>query len=440
MIHFLFLLFLLTSNIFAGPASIPENTLIQDDEIESWLQEVIENCFKVMHVPSKPKIYVINSKQFNAMATYGGVIFVNTQTIVECDNPEQLLGILLHETAHIAGRHLARMEVAMERSTLPMIASTILGGAATLATGNPAPLIVGAAGGGQIAERGMAKHTRSEETNADAAAARAMGRDAKYLVEILQKLESKMSAIGIDPYMLSHPLTQDRMSATRLAAQQNGEPQIKLTESLKNRFYWIQQKIKAYTFDKDQLETTYAHAKDGCEQYGAAIAQYRLNKHDAAVASLKKLYEANASQLYILALIGQIHLETDNLKEALVWLNKAHTKLPRAPGVQMMLAVAILRGHKYTTLKDPYQKVIQLLTFYLDSDRHNAMAWHLLGDAYNKKNDAQSVAACQAQVSYLRGDYDRARNMAVKGSQSSDVSLARQSKDLLIELDNPKEH
>lgn len=418
--------------VHAAPQSVPEDVIIQDTEIESWLQEVVELCFKKLDIKIRPKVYVLNSRDFNAMATYGGVIIVTTATFAECDCAEQLLGILVHEGGHVAGGHLARAEIAAERATIPMIASTILGGAAALATGNMAPLMMGAAGGSQIAERSMAKHSRSEETNADAAAIRLLGRDAKYLVGVLTKLERKMSLAGVDKYIMSHPLTSERIEAARTAAQQGGEPKISLTESQKTRFMWIKNKVRAYR-DKDVLATAYKNPTSDAEQYGKAIALYRQGSTQKALEELKDLIDKHPCPAYVYELLGQIELEASNMSEALKWLNKAHTQLPHAPTINLMFALAIMEGKNKTTLKDPLKKAISLLTDALSSDRENVAVWQLLARAYGEQNRMEHAAACQAQAAYLRGDMLMAKKMAEKGARCADVALAQQCKDLLVE-------
>lgn len=430
-----FFFFALANCSHAGPISIPENVTIQDGEIESWLKEVVELCFKALDIKIRPKVYVLNSKDFNAMATYGGVIIVTTATFVECDCAEQLLGILAHESGHIAGGHLARAEVAAERATLPMIASTLLGGAAALATGNPAPLMMGAAGGSQMAERSMAKHSRGEETNADTAAIRLLGSDAKYLVEVLTKLEKKMSLAGVDRYVMSHPLTSERIEAARTGAQQAKEPKIVLTKIQKERFMWIKNKIRAYSLGKDQLADAYKKTKNHAEDYGLAITQYRQGQTKEAIKALKQLASSHPCKAYVHELIGQIYLETSQVREALQWLNKAQKAQPHSPTINIMLALAIMEGKDKTTLKNPLKKVVSLLTDALSSDRQSLTTWQLLARAYGEQQNMLHAAACQAQAAYLRNDKEMAKKMAEKGRGCPDVALSRQSSDLLAEID-----
>lgn len=426
-----FLCFLCEPVVQAAPLNIPENVAIQDGEIESWLQEIVEFCFQKLGVKIKPKVYVLNSRDFNAMATYGGVVIVTTAAFAECDYADQLFGILLHEGGHVLGGHLARSEIAAEKAMLPMLASTLLGGAAALATGNPAPLMMGAASGSQMAERSMAMHSRGEETCADTAAINILGSDSKYLVEVLTKLEKKMSMAGVDKYMLSHPLTTERIEAARMAAQQGGEPKAKLTELQRERFMWIKHKIRAYSLNNDQLSTTYANPKTDAEKYGQAISFYRQGKTQEALDHLKPLISKHPQKAFVYELMGQICMETNQVKEALVWLNKAHNGMPKASTINIMLALAIMEGKQFTTLKKPYEKAIKLLTTALANDRQSPTTWQLLARAYGEQSMTDYAAACQAQVAYIRDDLKLAKRMAEKGKNCPDKALAQQSKDLL---------
>lgn len=49
---------------------------------------------------------------------------------MELDTPNQLIGVIAHETGHIAGGHLVRRRDAMEDAAVPIIVSMLAGVAA----------------------------------------------------------------------------------------------------------------------------------------------------------------------------------------------------------------------------------------------------------------------------------------------------------------------
>ena len=54
------------------------------------------------------QMVIINDASFNAFVADGRRIFVNFGAILQSETPNQLIGVLAHETGHLAGGHLAR--------------------------------------------------------------------------------------------------------------------------------------------------------------------------------------------------------------------------------------------------------------------------------------------------------------------------------------------
>jgi len=55
------------------------------------------------------RVVIINDRSFNAFVADGRRIFVNAGALMDSDTPNQIIGVLSHETGHIAGGHLARL-------------------------------------------------------------------------------------------------------------------------------------------------------------------------------------------------------------------------------------------------------------------------------------------------------------------------------------------
>ena len=84
--------------------------LIRDAEIEGLLRLYTRPIFKAAGInPKSVKVYIINDSRINAFVAGGQRIFVNTGLITQSKTPNEVIGVLAHETGHIAGGHLARM-------------------------------------------------------------------------------------------------------------------------------------------------------------------------------------------------------------------------------------------------------------------------------------------------------------------------------------------
>src|SRR5436190_10731939 len=97
----------------AHAQALPKNAgipLIRDAEIEQLLRDYTSPILRAANL-SKQNIQVvlINDKTFNAFVADGRRIFVNIGALMEAATPNQIIGVLAHETGHIAGGHLAKL-------------------------------------------------------------------------------------------------------------------------------------------------------------------------------------------------------------------------------------------------------------------------------------------------------------------------------------------
>ena len=110
----------------AGEAAA--QSLIRDAEIEETLRVYTEPLLVAAGVrPEEVHIYIVNDDSVNAFVAGGQNIFVHTGLILAADNPNEVIGVLAHETGHIAGGHLARSREAINRSLGTALISIGLG-------------------------------------------------------------------------------------------------------------------------------------------------------------------------------------------------------------------------------------------------------------------------------------------------------------------------
>ena len=92
------------------------------------------------------------------------------------ETPNEIIGVIAHEAGHIAGGHQQRLREQLARAKTMAIIATLLGagamvaGAATDSRGLAGAGMGVAAGGGEMAQRGLLGYQRTEETTADRSA------------------------------------------------------------------------------------------------------------------------------------------------------------------------------------------------------------------------------------------------------------------------------
>ena len=91
----------------AGPKGPP---VIRDAEIEQLLREYVQPILQAAGLTKQNiQIVIINDRAFNAFVADGRRIFINAGALMEAETPNQVIGVLAHESGHIAGGHLARL-------------------------------------------------------------------------------------------------------------------------------------------------------------------------------------------------------------------------------------------------------------------------------------------------------------------------------------------
>src|ERR1700742_768267 len=108
--------------------------VIRDTEAEQLLRDYTRPILRTAGLEKQNiQIVIINESAFNAFVADGRRIFVNYGAIMQSETPNQLIGVLAHETGHLAGGHLAKLREQLSRAQTQMIIAMLLGAGALIA-------------------------------------------------------------------------------------------------------------------------------------------------------------------------------------------------------------------------------------------------------------------------------------------------------------------
>src|SRR5260370_7794924 len=80
--------------------------IVRDAEIEQLLREYTQPILRTAGLAQQNvQVVIINDRSFNAFVADGRRIFVNGGALMESETPNQIIGVLAHETGHIAAGH-----------------------------------------------------------------------------------------------------------------------------------------------------------------------------------------------------------------------------------------------------------------------------------------------------------------------------------------------
>ena len=113
--------------------------LIRDAEIEQLMRDYTAPILKAAGLSQQNvQVVLINDRAFNAFVMDGRRIFMNVGALYNAKTPNEVIGVLAHETGHMAGGHLSRLREQMANAQTASIIAMLLGVGA---------MVGGAAGG-----------------------------------------------------------------------------------------------------------------------------------------------------------------------------------------------------------------------------------------------------------------------------------------------------
>ena len=151
--------------------------------------------------------YVVESPVLNAFAVPGGYIFVFSGLLARVGNDDELAAVLAHEIGHAHAHHIVRLQ----NAATPWTVAAILG--MLLSAVHP---VLGA-GAVAAAESMALRYSREFEQEADYLGlhyASEAGYDPRAMASFFKHLlaEQRLNPTGVAPYMLTHPLTEERIA------------------------------------------------------------------------------------------------------------------------------------------------------------------------------------------------------------------------------------
>ncbi len=73
------------------------------------------------------QVVLINDRAFNAFVMDGRRIFINVGALYDAKTPNEIIGVLAHETGHMAGGHLSRLREQLANAQTAAIIAMLLG-------------------------------------------------------------------------------------------------------------------------------------------------------------------------------------------------------------------------------------------------------------------------------------------------------------------------
>jgi len=397
--------------------------VIRDTESEQLLREYTRPILRAAGLEKQNiQVVILNESAFNAFVADGRRIFVNYGAMMQSETPNQIIGVLAHETGHLAGGHLAKMREQMSRAQTQMIIAMLLGAGAMVAGARSGNSNSGLANAGAAAisgpqemiRRTLISYVRQQEENADRAGVKfltANGQSARGMYETFKRFTNDVlfAAHGADPYLQSHPMPAERVAALEELARSSPYWDKKDDAALQLRHDMARAKISAFMERQDTVYRRYPMSSDTLpSRYAHAIATYLHGDLRSALVQIDGLIQLQPNNAYFHELRGQALLEGGKPAEAVAPLRKAVQLSNNAPLIEMLLGQALVG----TANKAYTEEAISILRAAVARETEAPIGYTQLAMAYGRKGDYAEADLASAQAAFLRGDNKTARELA----------------------------
>jgi predicted Zn-dependent protease len=379
--------------------------LIRDAETESLIRIYAKPIFNAAGLGSQGiRIHIVNDRGFNAFVVDGHNMFMHAGTLMSAKTPNQVIGVIAHESGHITGGHLARLRTQMQKAKSAALMLQLLGLAA-MAAGAVAGIPgmgqagMGVAYGGQDAAiRSLLAYRQDEESSADQAGMsflNATKQSGRGMIETFEFMQSKLIGVqGINPYLQTHPMPQQRLAQLReLVATSPYHDNVDPPE-LQFRHDLMKAKLFGFLDEPQTVLNRYPKTDLSLPaMYARAIATYRQSGVQAAMPQLDALIAAKPDWPFFYEIKGQFLFESGNPAAAVVPLRESVRLSPNEPLLRVMLGQALL-GTNDRKLVD---EAITNLRTALAREETSAMGYRQLAAAYARKAEAVQAAGAKKQ-------------------------------------------
>ena len=381
-------------------------------EHDPWIEETVKEMTWRLNAQARQQaplaVVIIDNPNINAFAAPGGLIGINTGTIIAAKSMDELASVVAHEVAHISQRHYEHSADERKKAMLLQIGGMLAAIAASAVDGDAGAAVMM---GTQTAamNSGMA-FSRSNEREADRVGMQIMnqaGYNPRAMVSFFATMDQQRQLNQSDNQFLpsfirSHPLSAERLSESQSRAQ--SYPSLSLTQqqrhqSLFDLLYWRVQSSGNHVTETALMSA----AKNSTGAKLALLSWYGKQQRFAEAEQLFQTLSATPSAqrqaLEPLLSITQSQILTEQNKwaQAAKVLEAQQRLYPERRDLRLYLAEALTNSDNPTQA----QTLLKPLTQQQPSDRY---AWQLLQLANEKiaKTTTSPQLAKIATINALR--------------------------------------
>ncbi|WP_256713939.1 M48 family metalloprotease [Psychrobacter sp. C 20.9] len=410
-------------------------------EHDPWVQETVKDMTWRLNAQARQQaplgLVILDNPSINAFAAPGGVIGINTGTILAAKSMDELASVIAHEVAHISQRHYEHSADERKKALLMQVGGMLAAIAASAVDGDAAAAVM--AGSQTASMNSSMAFSRNNEREADRVGMQIMtqaGYDPRAMPRFFATMnqQSQLNQVEnrfLPSFVRSHPLSDERLSESQSRAGQY--PTLSLSQQQRHQalfdlLYW-----RVQVTGKHASEVTLTTAAKN--SLGAKLAlvswygeQQRIKEANEVLTEIHKLPNTQRQSLEPLLSIthSQLLSEQGKWQQAADILESQQRLYPERRDLRLYLAEALTNSNQPSRA----QVLLKPLTEQQPSDRY---AWQSLQLA-NEKLAKTATSPQLANIATINALRYRSYDQLWNGRYESALTSLTQAKQLTENL------
>lgn len=378
-----------------------------DPFILSYTEKLIHGISRYSDLTdSRLSILVVENPSLNAFAVPGGVVGIHTGLYTYAENEQQFSSVIAHELAHLSQRHYARKVEEQQQNTMITLAA-LLASVIVAATTDGDAGIAAISATQAAAIDAQLRFSRGMEQEADRIGMETLvraGMDPYAMPAMFEQiLKSTRYSRRPPEFLLTHPVTESRISDSRNRAQQYPKKfyekstefeLIKVRVSLSNSINYGEEIRR---FESEMRGNRYSKV---AAQYGLVLSLTQAGKTERALPLIDELVLAEPENIYFTVARANIFAEQGEFNTAIKSLNDKLKTHPNHHALNVRLAEILMKAGHYKACAD-------LLNKHVERRPNDDYVWYLLAEVQGLTGNILEVHLARAEYFALNGIFSK---------------------------------
>lgn len=379
------------------------------------LQNYVENLVYRLAAHSqledrRLEVVLVDNPTMNAFAVPGGIIGIHNGLFLYANTEGQLASVLGHELAHLSQRHFARSVEQQRRSAVPTMAGLLAAIVLAATTGGDAGMAAITATQAAALQNRLA-YSRQHEQEADRIGMDtlvAAGYDPAAAPAMFDSMQAAYRYASSRPpeFLLTHPLTESRISDTRNRARQY--PRRVYVDPMEYQLMRARVDVQLTGHSSQAIKRFRARLQGNngqqheADRYGLTLALIAAGQYEAAREQLTPLLQARPDVLaYILADV-EIDRGLGQYDAAATTLTRALRVNPENHPLTMAYSEVLMQQGKA-------EQAQRLLSEHAQRRPEDPFIWYQLAEVRGLAGDIVGVHRARAEYFVLNGALTQAQ-------------------------------